>query len=1414
MTEARVPAGAAPPSLADPIGTRTRIARADTERLGALREGVVAGQAQQLRLNLFRDVEYRATLEQSTPTASGYTLSGPLDGVPFGRVVLVVNDGKTYGRVYAPEGNWAIRTVGEMQTVERLAPEPLRCGLETGPRTDRETRIGAEEVDRVQIGRGWEERGDHGAMTPETRGLARFETRPRVRRERGPRPGGESPCRRHARRRWALAPARAMGPPWMSWWSTRPSSRDFEGGYGPMLSLIDLDMATANEAYAASGVELRVELAAAVEVEYDWFLDASLVSHTHFETALGHLANPEDGYLDEIYDLRERYAADMVLLHLGGQITSLVATTQPLPGTTVGIAFAVHDVSTKVLKRVALAIARSGDGTAVAHELGHGMGLHHERSKEEPSFNKPFPYSHGFAYDHAAPIPDKPGETYPVVRFGTIMSRYSDRAYPGFVLAFSNPDLVHPEDPELRLGVPGDEPSSDVDGPADATRHLNEVRAVLANVRVRAEADSCRYEVTGESGDLPAGGGTYRVRVETEPDCAWTARGGEWVSSVSSRAGTGSADIGYTVGTNEGFGRPVEILVAGHVHARTQAGSRSITPVCERSNSIKWDLVKMHPDYRLETEGFGNVVVVTYETSCHELTFDPDFLASIDTLNPNAGDPRYIWRGYKVREVRPGDFDGLTGLSTLRVNGFEELPPDAFAGLAGLRILDLSQELFDDSAKLRSIASGAFRGLPGLRRLQIDGHRLRRLDAGAFEGSTGLVHLRVSGARAGALTLEAGAFEGLDDLRLLDVAGNGMTELPPNLFGGLTELRSLILWRNRLRALPDFDGLSALLLLDLWSNEFEAFPSGAFDGLSGLKELNLSFNRLDDVPAAALSSLAALEALDLGRNRLAALEPGDFRDLSELRWLDLYSNRIARLEPGTFDGLSRLFVLGLDDNGMRDIAPSAFEGLGSLGELYLPYNSLGVLRNGVFDGLDYLYRLSLYRGGVKAFEAGLFEATPRLHEIFADTSAIRRLGFGALVGLGQVAVAHFYANPGSPFTVAPTPVLVGAGNGVRGQPLEIALEIASAAPFGARASIVASGGSVSRDALTVGPGRIRSSGNATVTPDGDGPVTVRIAAEPDLVAGASDWRCEPRIGTSLRACYLGFRLAAGPPLVLYGIEDRSMTRGREAEHVDLAEVFSYFVGTADYTVSTSDDAVAAVRVEDGTLTVTPGAAGTAEVTVTAEGAGGETLTRRFTVTVGVPSIPLFLAASEPGREGVRARPEPLGPGGHGAHHGDRRRRDAPRTGAVAAPAVRRRPVQLHRPAGRQRDEAPAGRRGRRPRGGRLAPGVRERPRHRGAVLRAHRGRLCRPDPRCRPVRGWRAPDRDLQSGEQRAAVESSAGHQPRSRGGGSHGTRDRRRGQCFGRRRAFFDPRRDGPGVRRDATRSRRRGPGRRARRR
>ena len=1149
---------------------RSRIARADFNGLSGIRQEVLSGRPAGLRLNLFHDVEFEATIERSAPTVSGYSLSGPLRDVPFGRFVLVVNGDYAVGRVYVPDGNYAIRTTGTMQTVERFEPEPMHCETVTPPRLPQGDRFAPEQANGTpSTGR---LRSDEPALTPKAGTASMTNSDNDV-------------------------DVLVVYPSFI---------REIEGGYEQMLGIIDLDIATANEAYAASGVDLRVALAAAVEVEFDRFLYAPFrenLQHTRlWRDALSHLTRADSGHLDEVHALRERHAADLVLMHLGGDVYQLYAREN-----IGGIAWRLPDVSDDVLEDRGFSIARSVTGIEVAHELGHSMGLHHERQVDVG--NEPYPYSHGFRYEYVE-TRDDGTKAYPS-SLGTVMVANSTAKRRGFVLAFSSPDLSHPGDPDLKLGVPGDEATDDVDGPADAVRHLNELRVTVANVRAHADADPCTYEVSGDGDPLEAEGGTYRLRVETGAACAWTVSVGEWVDSVSPASGTGSGEIEVSVATNDGWLRPLEVLVAGRVHARRQSGSRPFKPVCERSSLVWGRLHDLHPDHGPQT-------------GCRSLSYDASLLASLRTLGlpgNRLGTPR---RGGSPRP-QPGDFEGLTGLAWLLLEDMENLPPDLFSGLVGLRVLEFSRRR-NENATLRSIAPGAFRGLPGLRRLVIDGHRINSFEAGTFTGMPNLLVLRV-----------------IENFGSAAEDHTPSTAFQPGAFEGLANLRELWIWGHETERLPAgvFDGLERLNRLSFWDNETRSVAAGVFDGTPELRRLDMRPNRIEALPAGVFAGLSKLELLNLRRNRVSELPPGRFKDLTSLRGLDLGSNNLTTLEPGAFSGLANLEDLSLYNNRLRALPPGLFEGLESLNQLFLGLNRLGTVRVGLFNGLGTLQRLYLHDAGITSLEPGLFDDTPSLDVLDLEKNRLRRLEPGALRGR-YLRGLHLGGNPGTPFRFAPTPVVLPPPGGSPSEPVEVAAEILPEAPFEVITDLDATGGELSFDSVISVPGAARSSDSVTVTPDVDGPVTLRVErarwSNPEIPDRGPDIVIlNLQITIDYRYGYSGFQVVPGPPLTVYGFADAELTRGGEAAALDLAPVFSYsFAGAhadAEYTVTSSDPAVVMVRVADGELVVTPKGTGSAVVTVTAVGVDGKTVERSFRVTVSGPSAPLFLTGTDAEREG-------------------------------------------------------------------------------------------------------------------------------------------------------------------------------------
>ena len=237
----------------------------------------------------------------------------------------------------------------------------------------------------------------------------------------------------------------------------RPAARRFAGGTAEIETVIDLRIAETNQAYLDGGVNQRLVLVAREEVEYTEAGNPS--------ADLARLVSASDGYMDEVHEIRDRAGADLV--HLIVDVGGVARFARP---------FAISDAV--------------GDSWTFAHELGHNMGLHHDRYETPSSIA--FSYSHGYvnqqAFAEGAPAS---------ARWGTIMAYPTQCGDAGFVcewiLRFSNPNQTYRGDP---LGVPGDQRTTAVDGPADAVRTLNITRHSVAAFRPRASGNQLTMSST------------------------------------------------------------------------------------------------------------------------------------------------------------------------------------------------------------------------------------------------------------------------------------------------------------------------------------------------------------------------------------------------------------------------------------------------------------------------------------------------------------------------------------------------------------------------------------------------------------------------------------------------------------------------------------------------------------------------------------------------------------------------------------------------------------------------------------------------------------------------------------------------------------------------------------------------------
>ena len=886
------------------------------------------------------------------------------------------------------------------------------------------------------------------------------------------------------------------------------SARRRVGGHRNMLARIDHHVAWTNAAFELSATKMRISLVGVQEL-------------AGFSEADGRPDELLDLFRDGLHvqQLRDALAADLVLLH----------TT----GTQGGLAFVpIGDDDAFSISSMRV--------STFAHELGHNMGLWHTRVSHRS--NEPFPYSHGHVFHLPRPEGEGTEEHCTIMcGGGSNLPRFSNarQMYRGAL-----------------LGVPGDEPSDSIDGPADAARSLDEWMGVVTGFRHRASR--CDYRFVAETESIPAEGGKFDLRVETSTHCTWQPESVDGFSEVlSASRGVGNGVIAYAVPANEGWAREIAIAVAGHMHIVLQPGGRRARSVCERSADVRRAL-EAKTAKRCDEMGIDDLLRVGQLKLDHDsgpVRGDFDGLANLGALDLSLGDNAALAPGVfeglvnlqrldlRVQgpfEIVPGVFEGLAKVRELEWNGTHQLrgalpslPPGAFRGLSGVHTMVLWDWNVGD------IESGAFEGMGQLVTLIVNGASLRSLSAGAFRGLHNVRSIHLFNPRV-PMVVAAGAFEGATALEDLSFAGMDSIELKPGVFRPLSKLESLTV-----------------------QNTTPILTPGVFDGLSTLRRLAIRYGGLRELPPGLFSGLSSLLALDMSHHQLRELPPSLFAGLSNLQRLDLSENELTRLPTGAFDDPNLVSALILSNNQLEALPPDILGGPNSYGQ-------------------------SVYLGGLW-LDGNRLDALPR--------------GFFTGRNIWKVSLLD---NPGAPFGLVLQPKRTSQA---WRRPVTAAVYVAEGTPLDLDFELSASGLEWRSRPATLPAGK-QWSEPFDLRPVGRTLVSVGVGGLPDI-GDASDCDIFAR-----GRCYLGLRLVAGAPLTLNGVPDRKMEAEGTPWRIDLADVFLEFDSPPrSYQLASSDPLAATATVADDILTVTAHDAGTSTITVTATMADGRSGVRAFTVTV-------------------------------------------------------------------------------------------------------------------------------------------------------------------------------------------------------
>ena len=367
-TARTVPAERSAPVVRDVRERRVRIAR---HELAAARADVGSAGSGRLFLNVRDGVRLDVIVERTAPTRWGYSLSGRVAGGRVGFVTLVVHEEAVAGSIWTPDSAYELRYLdGGVHALRDVTnTPPVECaGAVPAELSALDTTVQANPDDT-----------DDGSVVDV-----------------------------------------------LVIWT--PAAEEVVGGEVSMLSLIDRDVAFANDAFERSGAFVFLNLVGAERVDY---------LETDMYADLDRLSIPDDGHMDRVHDLRDALGADLVHLK----------TTSDG-----GVAYLLGAFSINVF----------------AHEVGHNFGIGHERI-EGPTAG----YKNGFtalARRSCAPS---------IMSYGVECSSGGYIDSPPF---YASPWRYSPGDGRA-LGVTRFSKKRGARGPADAVLTLNRNRHLVANFR-------------------------------------------------------------------------------------------------------------------------------------------------------------------------------------------------------------------------------------------------------------------------------------------------------------------------------------------------------------------------------------------------------------------------------------------------------------------------------------------------------------------------------------------------------------------------------------------------------------------------------------------------------------------------------------------------------------------------------------------------------------------------------------------------------------------------------------------------------------------------------------------------------------------------------------------------------------------
>ena len=740
-----------------------------------------------------------------------------------------------------------------------------------------------------------------------------------------------------------------------------PLAKHLEGGRAAIEALIDLFVAETNQAYANSGVIHRINLMLREEVDYTEDGGSSI--------DLSRLSNGSDGHMDHVHERRDMYGADLVHILVGRSDVGGRALFIALESSTDGEALGFG-----------LTVSWCG-GLCFAHELGHNMGLLHDRYQiGVPRTGSHYGYVNQRMFEPGAPES---------ARWRTIMSYPTQCAevadfYCEQIGYFSNPENNYNGDP---MGVPADHPSTGVDGPANAVGTLNDRREITANFRQSSASPSPRVHLTLSPYWLSENGGVSKVTATLHrPSSADTT---VTVSASPSDAVTLSGSRTLTIPA----GRTVSVasVTITGVDNGDQTGDLSVTVSATAANTSSLGVVDPEPVALVIADDETTPVVTlslspseiaehegwTFVTAMLDNRSSADTIVSVsaepaelieqrwdNTLTIPAGQTESIGFGVSLLAVDNDELAEAT--QTVTVSGTSENPH----GVAGpenvtLTIIDDEAPFFADDSIAYTFTAGiaVSRFLP---EAEFGNGKLTYSLSPA--PSNDVTFTPEPPARIGVSATSVAAGETSYTLTATDADGDTDTmTISITVRKGVCPNSAAVSGYSDPGIVHDCEALLAsrdTLSVDQSLNWDEDLPIDEWKGVEladgRVVELRMSSEGIVGTIPSELGNLANLQGLSLWGNRLTGGIPKELGNLANLRSLWLSGNQLTGGIPEELGSLSNLQTLDLYGNQLTGVIPKELGNLSNLRSLYLGGNQLtgGIPKE--LGNLSNLWLLFLY----------------------------------------------------------------------------------------------------------------------------------------------------------------------------------------------------------------------------------------------------------------------------------------------------------------------------------------------------------------------------------------------------------------------------------------------------------------------